>query len=109
MGAGAAGAGPAAGLAGSMVSGLFQQGGKVATKVANVVSSALVGSVPGSFTDKPSGQVMHAEQRRPSTADYRYGGRGDTYQVTGYDPPAIAREIQMHQSLKEQAALATMR
>ena len=103
MGAGAAGAGPAGGLAGSMVSGLFQQGGKVATKVANVVSSALVGSVPGSFTDKPSGEIVRAEQRRPSTADYR---GGDTYQVQGYEPVAIAREIQMHQSLKEQAALA---
>ncbi|WP_264063014.1 lytic transglycosylase domain-containing protein [Mycolicibacterium hippocampi] len=73
MGAGAAGAGPLGGIAASMIAGGAQQIGKVATNVANVVSSALVGSVPGLFTDTPSGQVMRAEQNRPSTATVRGG------------------------------------
>ena len=70
------------------------------------MSSALVGSVPGSFTDTPSGVVMRAEQNRPSTAQIR---GGDSYQVTGYEPAVIAREIQMHQNLDRQARLATTR
>ena len=106
MGASAAGGGMGAGAAGSLVAGGIMQAGKVATKVANVVSSALVGSVPGSFTDTPSGVVMRAEQNRPSTAQVR---GGNSYNVTGYEPAVIAREIQMHENLDRQARLATTR
>lgn len=105
MGASAAGGGMGAGAAGSLVAGGIMQAGKVATKVANVISSSLVGSVPGSFTDTPSGQVMRAEQNRPSLAEYR---GGNTYQVTGYDPQVISREIQTHEALDRQARLANI-
>ena len=52
---GALGAGGGGGGLGSMVSGLFQQAGKIANNVANVASSFLVGNITGGTTANPYG------------------------------------------------------
>ncbi|QFS91525.1 hypothetical protein FIV07_12220 [Mycobacterium sp. THAF192] len=109
MGASAAGGGMGAGAAGSLVAGGIMQAGKVATKVANVVSSALVGSVPGSFTDTPSGVVMRAEQNRPATANNPHLSGGNTYNISGHNTYDVLREAQNIESLERQARLATVR
>lgn len=57
-GAAAGGFGGAAlGAAGPYAAGLVMQGGKVVEKMANVVSSALVGNVPGSFGGEPGARA----------------------------------------------------
>lgn len=111
MGASAAGGGMGAGMAGSLVAGGIQQGGKVVQKVANVVSSAMVGSVPGSFTDTPSGVVMRAEQNRPPTRSFHspFGSGGNTYNISGHDTRDVLREANLLESMERQARLATMR
>lgn len=59
IGGGAAGGfgGAALGAAGPYAAGLVMQGGKVVEKMANVVSSALVGNVPGSFGGEPGARA----------------------------------------------------
>lgn len=104
---GAAGA-AGAGSLGSMVSGLFTQGGKIANDAANVVSSFLVGNVPGSFGDPnmPAyGRINMPAQNRPATANYG----GNTFNAYGYDYAQVQNELNAHESLQRQAILATRR
>lgn len=108
-GGGGMGGGMGAGLASSLVSGLFQQGGKVVTDAANVVSSFLVGNVPGSFGDPnmPAyGRVNMPAQNRPATAPYR---GGNTYMISGHDTADVLREADNNEALERQGILATRR
>ncbi|MBU8830827.1 hypothetical protein [Mycolicibacterium goodii] len=104
-----AGGGPGAGVGGAlasqMVQGLFQQGGKIVKGVANVISGAMVGSVPGSFMTTPEayGRTQVSPPRELATAMPRVGGGITNYNVTGYDPHAIRREIETYQSIEQQS------
>lgn len=66
--AGAGGMG--AGGGGSMISGLFQQGGKIATSAANIGASFLVGSLTGGTTKNAYGATQVANQPRGGTKIY---------------------------------------
>ncbi|AII28162.1 tail length tape measure protein [Mycobacterium phage Sparky] len=108
---GGVGAGAAGSLASSMVAGLFQQGGKIVSDAANVVSSFLVGNVPGSFGDPnmPAyGRIVMPEQNRPVTAPYPSRG-GNTYMISGHNTNDVLREASNTEALERQAILATRR
>ncbi|MGK2881091.1 MAG: hypothetical protein ACSLE6_09955, partial [Mycobacterium sp.] len=114
--AGSSGFAPGAGALAAPISSLIQGGaqqiGKVAKDAVNVVSSFLVGSVPGSMGEPGApayGAALRPDQYRPSTPDgqtFQRPGFGNTYQIQGYDPFAIRREIEAKESLDMQAALA---
>jgi hypothetical protein len=114
MGAGAAGspaAGAALGAASSFAAGLATQGGKVVDAAVNVLSSALVGNVPGSMGDENApagGWTLRPDQNRPATASYR-GSRGDTNNFYGYTAQDVLRQKDNQEALKKQAMLATVR
>lgn len=79
-GGGAAAAGGGAGGAGmgAMVSGLFQQGGKIATGFANVVSAALTGITKSGTTENPYGVTLKNNRSAPPLAqDNRRVHNGD--------------------------------
>jgi hypothetical protein len=103
-GAGAFGGG-AAGAIGPYAAGLVMQGGKIVKGVANVVSSALVGSVPGSFgtTDNPYGETMRPPQRDLATGLGRVASYGPFF---GHDSKDVMRDIQIHESINQQVAFA---
>lgn len=107
--AGAAG-GMGAGAGASMVAGLFQQGGKIAQDAVNVVSSFLVGSVPGSFGGPPGsspyGQAVRAEQNVPITASRR---GGNSYTFNGMDIPKVFQELDLREAQDSQAEMAGYR
>jgi hypothetical protein len=75
------------GAASSMISGAFQQFGKIANDVANVGSSFLVGSVPGSFGggDRAFGQTVMPQQNVPVTAPDRGSSVHNYYGVNDVD------------------------
>lgn len=110
--AGGGGAVPGLGAVGAIgpyVAGLVQQGGKIVKGVANVVSSALVGSVPGSFTttDSAYGQTLRPGQRAPQTAMPRGDGGVTSYgPFYGHDTQSVMQEIQLHESIKQQTQFA---
>lgn len=107
FGAGAAGA---SGAIGSLAGGLFTEGGKVVEGIANVVSSSLVGSVPGHFGgsgggDRAFGQTMIPQQSYPDP-----GISQRTYNLNGIsDIGALMDRLELHDSLADQAALAHRR
>lgn len=104
MGASAAGAGMGAGAAGSLISGLIGQGGKVVNSAANVASSFLVGSVPGSFGtgDRAYGQAVRTPQTPPTAASTARG----SYVFNGIsDVGRIMQEIDIR-DLQYRAGLA---
>lgn len=108
-GGGGMGGGMGAGLASSLAAGLFQQGGKVVNDAANVVSSFLVGNVPGSFGDPnmPAyGRINMPEQNRPVTAPYR---GGNSYTMYGHDTSTVLQEANNNEALERQGLLATRR
>ena len=80
-GAGAAGGGAGGGGGGgptAMISGLFQQGGKIATGVANVFSAALTGITKPGTTENPYGVTLKNNQPAPPLAqDNRRVHNGD--------------------------------
>ncbi|KAB7752877.1 hypothetical protein [Mycolicibacterium mucogenicum] len=100
FGAGGMGAG---GGAGALISGLFNEGGKIATGIVNVVSSSLVGNVTTGTTPNAYGELNFARQRVPQTApDNR-----TTYNVqAGYKPADIMEAIRLKESQDMQARLA---
>jgi hypothetical protein len=107
-GAGIPGMG-AIGAAGPFVAGGIQQGGKVVEGIVNVVSSALVGSVPGSFGGKagesPYGRVIKTptEAQPPSGQ----GRGGNTYNLNGIsDIDRLMDRIELNDKMSEQATLA---
>ncbi|BBY82098.1 hypothetical protein H7I53_14555 [Mycolicibacterium pulveris] len=69
------GGGPLGGAAGSLISGLFQQGGKIAQGVANVASSFLIGNVTGGTTPEAYGRTLRSRQNVPVTAADRGGNK----------------------------------
>jgi hypothetical protein len=100
----------AIGAIGPYVAGYTQQVGKVVDAAVNVVSSSLVGNVPGSFGDPNApayGQTLRPDQNRPATASYRRSG--DTNNFYGYDASDVLRMKDNSDALKRQATLATVR
>lgn len=66
------------GIGGLSISGLFQQGGKIATNVANVASSFLVGNITGGTTENPygvtqRGSVPSGGSRMVDASNNQYG------------------------------------
>lgn len=107
--AGVPGAG-AIGAIGPYAAGLATQGGKVVDAAVNVLSSALVGNVPGSMGDPNApagGWTLHPDQNRPATATYR-GSRGDTNNFYGYTADDVLRQKDNQDALKRQARLAAV-
>ena len=95
-------------LAGQFVSGLIKEGGKVAEGVANVVSSSLVGSVPGSFTTTESayGDVLRPSQRQLQTA-MPARGVGPSYgPFYGHNTEDVMQAINLNESIHQQLAFA---
>jgi hypothetical protein len=105
LGAGAIPGGGALGAIGPYAAGLAMQGGKIVKGVANVVSSALVGSVPGSSgtTDNPYGETMRPPQRDLATGLGRVASYGPFF---GHDSKDVMRDIQIHESINQQVAFA---
>lgn len=106
-GAGIPGMG-AVGAAGPFVAGGIQQGGKIVEGIVNVVSSALVGSVPGSFGGKagesPYGRVI----KTPTEAAPPSGpGGGRNYTFNGIsDINRLMDRIELNDKMESQATLA---
>jgi hypothetical protein len=108
---GSMGAGGGGGM-GAMIQGAFGQFGKIADSAANIVSSSLVGSVPGSFGDPnhPYGEVQMSNLQRPATAEWRgFGNGGNTYNISGHDTADVLRQANNNEALDRQARLTTMR
>ncbi|MEU9806218.1 hypothetical protein [Mycobacterium sp. NPDC050853] len=100
MGGGAGGA-----LASSMVAGGIQQAGKIAKNVANVGSSLLVGSVPGSngTTDRAYGELLRPAQNAPITAPTY----APSYHVSGnYELRSALDQLELKEKVNAQARLA---
>jgi len=66
---------------GGFVSGLFQQGGKIATNIANVASSFLVGNITGGTTENAYGVTQQASNPTGGTrvVDASNNQYGDVY------------------------------
>ncbi|MBY0442818.1 MAG: C40 family peptidase, partial [Mycobacteriaceae bacterium] len=106
-GIGAAGgglAGAGAGSLGSFVSGLIQEGGKIVNDAANIGSSFLVGSLPGSTgtQDLAYGRTLRAQQNTPNTAPMRVQNN----QFNGMDVNRVFQELDIRDAQAHQAALA---
>jgi len=80
MGMGAAGL-PGGGAAGQFVAGLIQQGGKIATNIANIGASFLVGNVTGGTTSNAYGVTQHGSSPSGGTRviDASNNQYGDVY------------------------------
>lgn len=101
FGAGAAGA---SGALGSLAGGLVTEGGKVVQGIANVVSSSLVGSVPGTFggNDRAFGQTMIPQQNYPQTPVSQRN-----YTLNGIsDINALIDRLDLRDSIASQAEMA---
>lgn len=97
---GAAGAG--GGGAGSLIAGGIQEVGKIATDVANVGSSFLVGNVTAGTTPNAYGELNLAAQNAPLTApDNRR-----SYVFNGVDGRTIVDDIRLKDAQDMQAQLA---
>lgn len=109
MGAGASGV-PGAGAIGAIgpfVAGGFQQGGKIVEGAVNVISSSLVGNVPGSFGGEPGaspyGRTVRPTQDAPITSPVR----NTTYNVSGnYELRRAMEQLELRESISAQADLA---
>ncbi|MEH3135350.1 MAG: hypothetical protein PGN30_10160 [Mycolicibacterium neoaurum] len=104
-GAGIPGMG-AIGAAGPFVAGGIQQGGKIVEGIVNVVSSALVGSVPGSFGGEtgasPYGRVIAPDPQAAVT-----GGSQTTNNFNGIsDINRLMDRIELNDKMTTQATLA---
>jgi len=96
-----------AGGGGGMIQGLFAQAGKIATGVANVGASMLVGSVPGSFGDPnlpAGGATLRPPQMTPHTAPL-----GNNYIFNGIESEKVVDELRLKDAQDQQALLATSR
>lgn len=97
---------PGAGAIGQFVGGAIKQGGKIVEGVANVVSSAFVGSVPGSFGSTPEayGRTQRPAQRQLATAPSRSASYGPFF---GHDADSVMQMISLHESIEQQSAFAS--
>lgn len=103
MGASAAagGGGGGGGMGGPSISGMFQQGGKIVQGIANVVSSAMVGSVPGSFTttENAYGETLRPKPPPESILPPRNASYGPFF---GHDTQSVMQEINLHETIESQ-------
>lgn len=108
--AGSSGFAPGAGAisaVGPYAAGLVQQGGKVVSGVANVISSAMVGSVPGSGSTTPEAYGQ-TQRGLPDNGPSLLTARAATYNINNNgDAKSLMQELQLHESLQQQAAFAT--
>lgn len=105
-GAGIPGMG-AVGAAGPFVAGGIQEVGKIVKGAVNVVSSSLVGNVPGSFGGEPGaspyGRTVRPAQDAPITSPVR----NTTYNVSGnYELRRAMEQLELRESISAQADLA---
>lgn len=104
------GGGAGASLASPLIQGGIQQGAKLLTGGLNILSSFLVGNIPGSFgaADDPTGygQVVRAQQREPLTAA---APRIQNNTFHGMDVPRVFQELDLRDAQHKQAALAGYR
>lgn len=108
--AAAAGTFGAAGLggggAGSLISGLFAQGGKIANDAIDVASAFLVGNITPGTTENAYGETLVSPRREPQTAPLD-GGR--TYVFNDAHSDRIVNELRIKDKQDEQATLARYR
>ena len=104
------GGGAGASLASPLIQGGIQQGAKLLTGGLNILSSFLVGNIPGSFgaADDATGygQVVRAQQREPITAA---SPRIQNNTFHGMDVPRVFQELDLRDAQHKQAALAGYR
>lgn len=100
-------AGAAGGGAGSLVSGLINEGGKAIVDVANVASSFLVGTISniGGDTGSAYGRTYRPTQAQPVT--------GQNHHITNYnggivvaDPQELRRELDLRDAQQHQSMMA---
>lgn len=92
------------GSVGSLVSGLFGQGGKILTDAVNVGSSFLVGNVTTGTTPNAYGELNIGAQNVPSTApDNR---TYNTHIQAGYRPADLIEALELKEARDMQARLA---
>ncbi|MCT7369465.1 aggregation-promoting factor C-terminal-like domain-containing protein [Mycolicibacterium llatzerense] len=97
------GAGAGGGGAGALISGLFNEGGKIATDLVNVGSSFLVGNVTTGTTPNAYGELAIGAQNVPQTA----ADNRTTYNVqAGYRPAELMEAIRLKEAQDMQARLA---
>jgi hypothetical protein len=99
--------GAAGGSIGSLVSGLFNEGGKIAVDIANVPSSLLVGTLTDGTTANPSGQTYHPPQEAAATANIRttnYNGG-----INGHSVEDVKTMLDLRESQEQQSHLANYR
>jgi hypothetical protein len=103
--AGASVGAAALGAAAPYVAGLFVQGGKIVSDIANVGSSFLVGSVTSGTTPNPYGQTLSAQPNVPVTAP----GRMQVNTFNGMDVSKVFQELDLRDAQDQQAQLAHRR
>lgn len=105
-----AGGGAGAGMASPLISGGIQQGAKILTGGLNVLSSLMVGNIPGSYgsADDPTGygQVVRPQQRAPITAPT---SRVQNNTFHGMDTARVFQELDLREAQDRQATLAGYR
>jgi hypothetical protein len=91
---------------GSMVAGLFNEGGKIAVDIANIPSSLMVGTLTPGTTANASGQTYHPPQQAPAVASRG----GPTYNLSGTRNLDEALDaIKLKESQEQQSHLANYR
>ena len=96
-----------AGGAGGLIQGAAAQGGKIIQGIANVVSSTLVGSVPGSFMTTPEayGRTLRPEQRQPATAPNRVTNYNES---ANYELTRAFQELDLRENIEQQSQFASL-
>ena len=102
MGASAMAGGMGGSQAGALASGLITEGGKIATGIANVASSFLVGNITSGTTPNASGDTLRPYQNVPITSP----GRTQVNTFNGMDVPRVFQELDLRNSQDQQAQLA---
>lgn len=109
MGAGGGGGAGAGGMGGglmsSMISGAFQQGGKIATNVANVGASFLVGNITGGTTENAYGVTQMPSQ--PSGGTKVYDASTTIGSIQTADLDEYYRRENIRQAQRAQGALGS--
>lgn len=102
MGMMGAGAGAGGGAAGSMISGLFTEGGKIAKNAVNIGSSFLVGNITPGTQDSAYGAQLRSPQNYPNVApNITNNNISGNYELT-----RAMEMMEIKQSQEQQATLA---
>ena len=102
MGASAMAGGMGSSQAGALASGLITEGGKIATGIANVASSFLVGNITSGTTPNAYGETLRPYQNAPITSP----GRTQVNTFNGMDVPRVFQELDLRNAQDQQAQLA---